>query len=349
MDIYIIVVIVTLLIQLIPVRNNKQYIYKLIFSFLPLFLFGALRKDFNDYLVYKTAFENLDLTRVVKHFEIGYYIFNKIMPTFNILIVVQSLFVCAAYGFFFYRYVPKDKTLFAFVFFFLAGQYTVFFMYSALRNAMAISVLIFSIPLVERRMWKNYIVAVLLAASFHTSSLLVLPFLYFICRDTPMNESEFIVWIVVMVVLVILPLNYIFEKADMFFTVYMDRYVSYTKKIVKEDRTISTLILTTTTVLSVCTLMFARSSEDKKTLLLSRLTLICLYANYLGALNMRLTNYLEFFYVCFLADVMYCKKYNRFVKYVFVCLSVAYLSYAFFYVFLGSESFSYQEYHFIFE
>ena len=58
MKVYFLVFIVTLLIQFIPVNSDRQYLRRVILTFIPIFLFGALRVDFGlDYLAYETEYE----------------------------------------------------------------------------------------------------------------------------------------------------------------------------------------------------------------------------------------------------------------------------------------------------
>ena len=104
MNIYLIVVVATLLIQFIPAKTERAQIWKIVLTFLPLFLFGALRVDFGyDYDSYEDAYYSYKSygTDQFGHSEIGYQWLNTLCPSFRFLIVIQSLLVCIAYAVFF--------------------------------------------------------------------------------------------------------------------------------------------------------------------------------------------------------------------------------------------------------
>lgn len=351
MNIYYIVVVVTLLVQLFPFNGDKSYVKKLVLSFVPLFLFGALRDNFGyDYIEYQTTFINIHQFGInsVEHAELGYRILCKVLPSFRCLIIVQSLLVCYAYGVFFYRYVPQKYTFFVFVLLFLSGQYTVFFMFSGIRNAIAISILILTIPLMEKKNWKACLVLTILASLFHTSAVLVMPIVFVVCSNKKMSKFEYKIWLISMIALLVIPIDTIFGQAGLFFDMYMDRYSAYTTHAMEMEHERSILVLSSTTIMSLATLLYARQSQDKTGLLLARLALLCLYANYLGTLNMRITNYLQFFYIVFLAYLIPMWNNKNIIKYPFTILAVAYMAYAFFIVFIGNDTFIYQEYYSIF-
>ena len=59
MRVYFIVYLLTLLLCFIPVHNKKGYLWKLFIVLIPLFLFGALREQFNDQSQYEFCFNEV--------------------------------------------------------------------------------------------------------------------------------------------------------------------------------------------------------------------------------------------------------------------------------------------------
>lgn len=334
-----------MLIQLIPAKTERAQFWKIVLTFLPLFLFGALRVDFGyDYDAYEYDYNSCKSYGIDQfgQSEIGYQLLNILCPSFRFLIVIQSLLVCIAYAVFFHRYIPPEKRILALFMFFLSGQYTVFFMFSGIRNAIAISLMILAIPLVENRKLICYIFLTILAAMFHTSALMVFPIVYLVGNKSKMTNKEFTIWIIAMIVLTVIPLDYFFGYFSQFIDLYFDRYNSYLSSMEEFglDRTL--LVLSSTSLLSLGLLIVARHSSEEKVRLLVRLSLIGLYANYLGSINMRISNYMQFFIVIgwtFLIS-------NGAIKwrYLYACLVFLYLGYAFFYVFMGSPTFIYDKY-----
>ena len=109
---YLYVVIITFLILSIPTKSERGYQAKLICSFIPIFLFGALRVNFGfDYEAYEWQFHNVhsysDWINVNEHSELGYLILQKIIPNWRLHIFFQSFLVCIAYFILFYKYIPK--------------------------------------------------------------------------------------------------------------------------------------------------------------------------------------------------------------------------------------------------
>lgn len=345
MKIYLLVFIATMLVQLIPEKTDKQKIWKIILTFLPLFLFGALRVDFGyDYESYEDDYYSYREfgTDQFGQSEIGYQLLNTLCPSFRFLIVIQSLLVCIAYAVFFYLYIPKDKRILALIMLFLSGQYTVYFMFSGMRNAIAISILIVAIPFIENRKLIYYIALTALASMFHTSALIVFPIVYLIGIKSKMRNREFYIWLIVMALLVIFPLDYLFGDFSQFINLFFDRYTYYLSGMKETgfDRTL--LNLSSTSLLGIGLLLFARDSSDERMRMLARLALIGIYANYLGSLNMRLTNYMQYFIIIAWTFLVLQKSLKW--RSLYACLVFLYLGYAFFYVFMGSPTFIYDDY-----
>jgi len=154
MTAYYLVFLLTLLIQLHPVKSNADYKKRLFFTFLPLFLFGALRVDFgNDYLGYEHYYYSVhsfsELFNIDKHMEKGYALLNLVMPSFRSLLVLTSLLMCFSYATLFYKFVQPKYNWLAILLLFLSGDKTIFFVLASMRNGMTVSLLILSLSFIQ--------------------------------------------------------------------------------------------------------------------------------------------------------------------------------------------------------
>lgn len=349
MKVYLIVFIITMLLQIIPAKSSKQQIIKLVITFIPLFLFGALRVDFGyDYESYEDEFYSCKAYGIdqAEHSEVGYQLLNIICPSFRFLLVVQSLFVCLAYGFFFYKYIPNKQRWLALLLLFLSGQYTIFFMFSGIRNAITISLLILVVPLIEHRRIILFAVITFLASLFHTSALIVFPIVYFISRTSLMTDKEYYIWLFLMGFFIVIPIDLLFGNFSYVINFYFERYNPYLSKISEFGFERTPLIILSTSLLGLGILLNARKTTSERELLLSRMALIGVYANYLGSMNLRLTNYMQFFIVAMWAILIINKKIKW--RYLYMAFAILYLSYAFFNVFIGDPNFIYEKYQSIF-
>lgn len=334
-----------MLLQIIPAKSSKQQIIKLVITFIPLFLFGALRVNFGyDYESYEDEFYSSKAFGIdqYEHSEVGYQLFNIICPSFRFLLVIQSLFVCLAYGVFFYKYIPNKQRWLALFLLFLSGQYTIFFMYSGIRNAITISLLILVVSFIEHRRILLFTAITFLASLFHTSALIVFPIVYLFSRTSLMTDKEYYIWLFLMGFFIVIPIDALFGDFSYVINFYFDRYNPYLSKISEFGFERTPLNLLSTSLLGLGILMYARKTTSERELLLSRMALIGIYANYLGSMNMRLTNYMQFFIVAMWAILCFNKKIKW--RYLYMAFALLYLYYAFFNVFIGDPNFIYEKY-----
>ena len=156
MRVYWLVAFWAFLVQFFPVKSDKQYWWRTVITFIPLFLFMGLRKDYGiDEGVYHVFFDAVhrakNIFTVSDHMEVGYAVLNKIMPTYQILVAFSSFLTCWAYSYLIYRFIPKNYSWLAIVLLFLNPSITVYFMISGIRNGLAASILILSCYYIEKR------------------------------------------------------------------------------------------------------------------------------------------------------------------------------------------------------
>lgn len=230
MKVYFLVFVLALLGQFYPVKTDKQYWWRTVVSFIPLFLFMALRKDFGvDDEAYHSFFNGVhqasNIFSVNEHMESGYAILNKIMPTYQSLIILSSFLTTWAYSYLIYKYVPKRFSWLAVVLLFAMPSMTIIFMISGIRNGMAASLFILSTYYIEKRKLIPFAILTGIAMSIHTSALFVFVLCYLLGTQKPIKGKQMIIWIVVMVILAFASLAVLTQSALPVIELFMNKYV----------------------------------------------------------------------------------------------------------------------------
>ena len=356
---YFIVFICTLFIQLFHFNSKNGYLLKLLISFLPLFIYGAIRVDYGlDYEAYQEEFFLLHKygnAYISEHSEIGYVILNKLLPSFRHLLVLQSALLYSCYVFFFYKFIPEKYGWLAVCLLFLCGHNTVFFMFSGIRNSIALLFFIFGFIFIAKRSFVYYFLLCALATSFHTSALIIFPLVYFVVRPTQMNRIELCIWISVLLILIILPFDTLFNNTSFIVTRYFDRYTYYLDRVEEFDDRKTILIIASSTFFTLSNLFFLYNNQlSKNENVIGRLALIGMLVPLLGSINLRFSFYFIIPFICstiyfFDRMRMQYKAFTRLtiqiIRYLYLCMFLIYQGYAFFVVFLGRENFPYSEYH----
>ena len=333
MQFYLLLFVITLLIQFIPAKTNKKYLFRSIATFVPLFLYGALRYDCNDMNEYESFYSfahgSAWFNEINEHFEYGWALFNFWAPSFNFVLVAQTLIVFASYAFIFYKVIPPKYSWLAVVILFLGGDKSIYFI-TAMRNSVAIAMLIASIPLIrERKLWQFAIVAVV-AGFFHTTAWVMFPLAYIVGRNSVMTKKEVIAWLAVLAFLLVTPIDTIVGNILPFIeTETFEKYSNYF-----EDSHTAGMLVKSVSVVMTCLMLsfvYKESGEDKQVNTLSRLSLLFIYFGFMGTLNARGSQY--YIMPLLLATVLlFDKSKNQIVRYGFTALVLAYLAYGLFQV-----------------
>lgn len=343
---------VTLLIQFVPIGSNKGRAWKSILTFLPMFLFGALRTDFGlDYSAYEDIFYGAhywqNYSDVSEHAETGYIILNRVIPTWRLLLILTSALTCISYGLIFFKCVPSQYSWIAVILLFLGGDKSIFFMYSGMRNAISISIMILAFPLIRDRKWLPYSFLTLLAMQFHTTALLFMPLAYILGRSQPMSKRESACWIGAMLILQVLSLEFFFERAAWAVNNFFDRYSTYADRIEDSADTRSFIIRMVSFVFTLGLTFFMYQEKDRLSSnqnTICRLALFYALSLLLGALSLRLVQCFILFLVCGFSILIYEWR-QRIPAFLLVLLCSSYLYYGFFNVFIKKDIFPYDTYH----
>lgn len=334
-----------------PPKRTGQYRIQLFVCFLLLFLFGAFRYDFGlDYSAYETIFDMASNDRGFDYnpeerIETGYLYLNYLCPSFRFLIIITSLLVAVAYYVLFDRYVPVRHRVVAIFLLYLSGNNTVFFMFSGMRNSIAICLLLLSIPLIEKRKIIWYAAVMMLAGSMHASSFLIFPVAYLMGYIKEINKRVSTWLIVISVVLCCIPISVLISLSGDFIANNMDRYSGYIESAEEIGRGASLLVtIANLALIILVTKSVAGYKLSRRQNIIVLLGLLSLITPLLGPLDMRLSIFFSAISIPCVLIAYDCLKDIR-LKYLLLGLFTAYRAYSFFIVFINSQYFAYDNIH----
>ncbi|WP_238382807.1 EpsG family protein [Vibrio coralliirubri] len=152
------------------------------FSLVILFIFLAIRTDFgNDFESYRHTYYSLSMNLQAwgQNDKLFVYL-NSISPTFEFFIFITSLIYIVTIGWFICTYLDNKYYSFS-LFFLLINPYLFLIHASALRQMLAMCLVIFAFHFLINRKKLLYVLIILAASEFHPSavallSLVVVPF-----------------------------------------------------------------------------------------------------------------------------------------------------------------------------
>ena len=159
-------------------KKTKLQIFLAILSAFPLFFVTSFRYGVgNDYFSYASYFEN---SLQVQFMEVGFDFLVRTIRSYTNDYVWMFAICSLIFFYFMYRAIYEQSlnpTLTIFIFF-CAPYFFEFF--SGMRQMIAVAIFLYSIKYIKRRKIVPYVLLILLASSFHSSSLIFLPvyFLY---------------------------------------------------------------------------------------------------------------------------------------------------------------------------
>jgi hypothetical protein len=183
-----IVILTNILAILFAFLEGKKIVKNgLLVSFFILFVFLALRFDYgNDYMMYYEGFENInkvgwfEVYNEKMHFEPGWIVLCVLFEPIGFfgLVAFLSFLYCYVFYKLIHDYVPiKLYWLAVFILVFSTGNLLVHL--SAMRQTLVIVIFIYSLRFIFRKQLLLYCAAIILASTFHSSALILLP-IYFL-------------------------------------------------------------------------------------------------------------------------------------------------------------------------
>lgn len=352
MNAYYFVCFLTLLIQwILPGGTDKQYKWKLFWSFLPLFLFGALRVDFgNDYVAYETLFDLMHESNATLdselHSELGYQLLCMVFPSFRSLLIFSSFLLCVSLGVFLYNYIPKKYLWFALLLMLLAPQNNVHGNLVGIRHGIMTSCFLLSFSFVQKRKLVPFAIVTFALSFIHTSALFFMPVAYFVGRNKPITKREIVIWSITLAAFLVLSMSSIYNIVSYYISSYFDRYEFYLADETNVRRgwlNISAMTIFIFVFLYTLYSKKERLSEMSNSIL--RMGLLYCGMAFIGSLSIRGSLVYNMFFIAAICDTMSHYKNDSLVRITAAVLSIAVSVYAMFYVWMGSPHWSHSYYH----
>lgn len=340
MTVYYTVFVITLILaKLLPDRNRKEYLWKVIITLLPLFLFGALRVDFGlDYATYEAEYMALHSgvhIGVNKHSEIGFQYLLQILPTWRCVVGCTALVLCIAWGVLLYRNVGRNYLYIAIFLMFCIGNYTVYTPLVAMRNGLTISIMMLSFPLIEQRKYLLVLAIAFLGHYIHSSIMLFMPIALLVGRNNELTTREIKIWLVVILILMLLSASTLVTIVAPYVLDKFERY-EYVFDIMSKSQHDSWLVnIANIALLSVVLVQFYkhRAELTKSENSYFRIGMIYLLCGFLGTLGSARTQaYFLPFFILILVKLYSMKWKDQVAKLIFFLFVVAYFLYRFFYI-----------------
>jgi hypothetical protein len=208
----------------------------LIYSVIIIFVFLAIRYDYgNDYIPYFERFYELnrgDFNSInpllVKGNEIGWVYLNLLFKPFGFF--GMQIFLAGFSCFILYRFIKKyvhQKYYWLAIFIYIFQPYHLLVFSSAMRQSVAISLFLFAFDYLIQKKPIHYVLVILFASLFHTTSLILLPLIFLsYVKITPKMGYIFLIFLIPFLLLFYSDL--IIQQSTLFTLLYFgDEYSSY--------------------------------------------------------------------------------------------------------------------------
>ena len=350
MRVYYLVWALSLIIQwILPGSTDKQYRWKLFFTFIPLFLFGALRVDFgNDYWAYERLFyavQGSGFPNEDSSMEIGYQFLCHILPNFRTVLIINAFLLSLSLGVFIYRYVPKRYLWLAVTLVFLNPEKNIYGNLVGIRNGLVVTSFLLSYIFVEKRKWIPFFLITALLLTIHKSALLFLPIAYFLGLNKPMTRGEAVVWVIGSIVLLGVGMSTLVDMVSLLIdNEYFDQYEGYLEKKISRGW----LLTLTSIILLVFFLVYLYKNRHRLTTSDNSIIRMGMWysgTSFLGSLAMRAAYFYDMFFIAAVIKIVADKKIGLSFRLVLLALVIAMCCYSMFYVWMGKSWWNHGIYH----
>jgi hypothetical protein len=238
------------------------------FTFIILLLFLAFRYNYgNDYMAYFSIHQALNAGQPAwGGSDILFKLINIIIPNFYIYIFVISLF----YMFIIYYLIQNNLKLSDYWFsllILLLNPYLFLIHLSSIRQTIAICVIVISVKFIIEKKLLYFLFTVLIAAGFHASAIIILPF-YFLLNQSKIKMRWIIIYLVTIIILLVSP---IFELIASNIMAYFPQYQHY----LTSDSTSSLRSSIVTSIILFIVLLNINKMEGKE-IIFGKLALVAL-------------------------------------------------------------------------
>lgn len=350
---YWLVALLTLLLnRVLPSNTQKNFIWNLIISFIPLFIYGAIRVDYgNDYSAYEYFFDiyhgiGAFVGDSDAHAEVGYQYLCYIMPSYRSILVLSSFLLSASYIYFIYKNVEPQYAWLVILLIFLMPDKNVFGSLVGIRNGLVVSSFLLTYTFIQERKFYIILPIAFLLSLIHTSALTYIPLAYLIARDSPITQKEVYIWIGSVIVIMLLSTSSIVLAMMPVISVVAGRYEETLADM--NDTSRGLLNYGANLVMMVSFLWFAFKQNYSLTpsqKSIFRMGALYCFSGCLGVISGRMTYFFALFYVVSVVLMFSHLEYKPQIRRLLLVFVIMIACYATFYVWMGSPWWSHAVYH----
>ena len=338
--------------RVLSYNTRKEYAINLIISFIPFFIYGAIRVDYGaDYPAYEmffNIFHNASSFVPDKehHAEIGYQFLCYIMPSFRSILVLNSFLLAAAFVVFIYKNIPSNYAWLAIFLIFLMPEKNIFGSLVGIRNGLVVSSFLITFTFVQQRKPILLVLTAMVLSTIHTSAIAYLPLAYLVARDTNITKKELYIWGGFGIVLMIASMSTLINFLLPIFQIIASRYEEALLDL--QDGSRGMLNYFANFIMMIAFLIFGYKNNDElepeQKSLIRMAALYCI-AGCLGGISGRMTYYFAVYYIGGIVLMFSSNWQNKTLRYVFLGFVVLIACYATFYVWMGAEWWNHGTYH----
>lgn len=350
MKTYWILLLIMLFVNILPIKNKQ---IRLFISFIPFFLYGALRINYGlDYDKYEIAFENVHNYGVIldEHQEIGYQYLCMLFPSWRVFLVFTSALTSICSLLFIKEFLSPKCYVLGILLLFLAGDKLIFFQYAAIRNALAINLFLLSIICINKGFNKKSVIVItcLIGGLFHNSAYIFIPMIIpFLFKLQFKGMSSFFFILGLVIFRSITNTDFVSNILSLFIFQTVDRY-SYYLDVIDFGHQASYFLLVFMVLYTYSTLYVLSNNYNdfkRNEILIIQLSLLYSVAMALGPLGFRAHQYYSFFFILSPIVIFANNNIKKVVRYGIISIVGIYLIYSFFMIFLKNPEFPYEYYY----
>ena len=351
MKAYYFIFFITFLISLLyRAKDDKQWRWKLFWTFLPLFIYGAIRVDYgNDYPAYEELFEvihSFDTFKVDKelHAEVGFQFLCRILPSFRLLLVLNAMLLSLSFGCFCYHNVPKKYLWLAILLIFLNPEKNIFGSLVGIRNGLVVTSFLLGFVLVQNRKLVLFTILTIMLAMIHTSALLFLPVAYLAGTSIPFKKWEILLWVGAAVALQLFSMSQLSEiAAVMIDNDIFNRYESYLEG-TSHRGGLMVFASLAFMIMYIQYFIYRNHSLDAKKSSLIRMGILFNVTMLMGSLSSRASYFYDMFLIASAVSIFADREAPQWLRYSIVILVIATSLYSM-QVWMNSEWWNHGVYH----
>lgn len=332
-------------------KTDKEWRWKLFWTFLPLFIYGAIRVDYgNDYPMYESFFDTMHKLPLFTfdselHAELGFQLLNQLLPSFRSVLVLSAFLLSFSLGIFCYRNVPRKYLWLAVLLIFLNPEKNIFGILVGIRTGLVVSSFLLAFPLIQNRKLILFGLFAFGLGFLHTSAYIFLPIAYFVGFNKPFTKKEFYVWLLVTVILLTLSMTSLFDMVTVLIgNEYFDRYEYYL-----DDSTMHRGVLSAIShcinlaLFSIYLLNVDKLTKEQNSTI--RIGMFFSVMALLGSLSMRSSIFYDMFFIASVVIAFSDKRANLLLRISLLTMALVTSYYSMFHIWMGSEWWNHEVYH----